>query len=348
MADPVFSTHQLDGQRWPTVDPFLMCVHHVDYYPAGDGSLAPAASLVGRELGSDFVGIDGWRMYHGRHVPGFPVHPHRGFETVTYVRSGLVDHADSLGATARYGSGDVQWLTAGSGIQHAEMFPLVATDGPNTLELFQIWVNLPAAKKFAAPSFTMFAGHALPQVVEQRDDAPDGPTATITVIAGNLADATALAPPPDSWASDPRAELVIWHATLEPDAQWTIPPAANPDALRTMYIFDDGELAIAGHDGTLKAGTAASIDAHHSVTVSSPTGTQILILGGVPIAEPVASYGPFVMNTEEEIHQAFADYRTTQFGGWPWPNDDPVHPADQQRFAHHSDGTFEDLVEKST
>jgi len=111
------------GFQWPTLDPFLFCVHHDDAYPAGNEQLGPAAPLDGRELGMDFAGKDGWRMYHGTTVPGFPQHPHRGFETVTIVRRGLIDHSDSLGATARFGRGDVQWLTAGKGISHCEMFP---------------------------------------------------------------------------------------------------------------------------------------------------------------------------------------------------------------------------------
>ena len=98
----------------------------------------------------DFAGADGWRMYHGSIVPGFPQHPHRGFETVTFVRQGFIDHSDSLGATARFGRGDVQWLTAGEGIVHCEMFPLLDREGPNPCELFQIWLNLPAADKMVA------------------------------------------------------------------------------------------------------------------------------------------------------------------------------------------------------
>ena len=131
------------SNRWQTLDPFLFCVHHDDAYPAGNEALGPAASLAGRNIGQDFAGIDGWRMYHGTTVPGFPQHPHRGFETVTFVRRGFIDHSDSLGATARFGRGDVQWLTAGKGIVHSEMFPLLERDEPNTTELFQIWLNLP-------------------------------------------------------------------------------------------------------------------------------------------------------------------------------------------------------------
>ena len=145
-ADAILSVTPL-GFPWRTHDPFLFCVHHDDHYPAGNEQLGPAASLAGRNLGQDFEGNDGWRMYHGEVVPGFPQHPHRGFETVTVVRRGLLDHSDSLGATARYGGGDVQWLTAGGGILHAEMFPLLERAQPNPLELFQIWLNLPAREQ---------------------------------------------------------------------------------------------------------------------------------------------------------------------------------------------------------
>ena len=130
MSSPVLQNVPI-GFQWPTIDPFLFCVHHDDAYPAGNEVLGPDASLEGRQMGQDFDGVDGWRMYHGQEVPGFPQHPHRGFETVTFVRRGLIDHSDSLGAAARFGRGDVQWLTAGSGIVHSETFPLVERDGPN-------------------------------------------------------------------------------------------------------------------------------------------------------------------------------------------------------------------------
>jgi len=134
------------GFPWETVDPFLFCVYHDDAYPRANAQMGPEASLAGRDIGQDFSRKDGWSMYHGETVPGFPSHPHRGFETVTIVRKGLIDHSDSLGATARFGGGDVQWLTAGKGIVHSEMFPLLDAGAPNPLELFQIWLNLPAAR----------------------------------------------------------------------------------------------------------------------------------------------------------------------------------------------------------
>src|SRR6478672_12420254 len=152
------------GFPWQTVDPFLFCVYHQDAYPAGNDVMGPAASLAGRDIGQDFEGKDGWRMYHGDTVPGFPSHPHRGFETVTIVRKGLIDHSDSLGATARFGGGDVQWLTAGKGIVHSEMFPLLDAQNANPLELFQIWLNLPAAGKMSEPHFTMLWSQDIPRL----------------------------------------------------------------------------------------------------------------------------------------------------------------------------------------
>src|SRR5580704_377521 len=171
------------GFPWQPSDPFLFCVHHDDAYPAGNEALGPAASLAGRELGQDFAGKDGWRMYHGRKVPGFPSHPHRGFETVTIVRRGLIDHSDSLGAAARFGGGDVQWLTAGGGIQHSEMFPLLERDAPNPLELFQIWLNLPAQDKLVEPHFAMLWRQDIPRFTAT-DDA--GRATEVTVFAGRL------------------------------------------------------------------------------------------------------------------------------------------------------------------
>src|SRR5262249_40395259 len=137
MSAAVLETLPL-GFPWVTADPFLFCVHHDDAYPAGNEKMGPAMSLAGRNLGQDFAGKDGFRMYHGTVVPGFPGHPHRGFETVTFVRRGYIDHSDSLGAAARFGPGDAQWLTAGGGIVHSEMFPLLEREKPNPLELFQI------------------------------------------------------------------------------------------------------------------------------------------------------------------------------------------------------------------
>jgi hypothetical protein len=128
-STPILNTQPL-GPLWPTLDPFLFCAHHDDAYPAGNGAFGPAPHLLGgRQIGSDFSRQDGWSMYHGDAVPGFPVHPHRGFETVTLVRKGLIDHADSLGAAARFGGGDVQWVTAGGASSIPRCSPCCAPTG---------------------------------------------------------------------------------------------------------------------------------------------------------------------------------------------------------------------------
>ena len=171
------------GFPWKTKDPFLFCAYHADNYPAGKADMSPDASLSGRNIGQDFTLKDGWRMYHGTTVPGFPSHPHRGFETVTIAKEGLVDHADSLGAAGRFGNGDVQWMTAGRGVQHSEMFPLLNTEAENPLELFQIWLNLPRTKKLVDPHFGMLWADTIPKL--QTED-ENGKAIEVEVIAGQL------------------------------------------------------------------------------------------------------------------------------------------------------------------
>lgn len=325
------------GFPWQTLDPFLFCVHHNDAYPNGNTTMGPAASLAGRNIGQDFAGKDGWSMYHGDSIPGFPSHPHRGFETVTIVRQGLIDHSDSLGATARFGGGDVQWLTAGKGIVHCEMFPLVNTDQPNPTELFQIWLNLPARNKMVKPHFTMFWREDIARV--QSLDA-NGRSTEVICVAGSLGNAKGLPPPPDSWASDNDADLAIWTIKMQPGARWTLPAATGKGTRRMLYYFKGASLAIDGQ--TVPSSSAIELNAGVAAElVCGDEVTEMLVLQGRPINEPVAQHGPFVMNTQAEVHQAFADYRQTQFGGWPWPASEPVHPREQGRFAKHADGRVE-------
>jgi len=336
MTDALLATRPL-GFPWQPSDPFLFCVHHDDAYPAGNEAMGPDAPLTGRDLGQDFAGKDGWRMYHGRKVPGFPSHPHRGFETVTIVRRGLIDHSDSLGAAARFGEGDVQWLTAGGGIVHAEMFPLLERSKPNPLELFQIWLNLPAADKMVEPHFAMLWGKDIPHV-EQVD--PAGRTTSVTVVAGQLGGRRAPPPPPHSWASHAEADVAIWCIRMATGATWTLPAAAAASTKRTAFFFEGPSLRVGG--ALVKQ--HAALDLRGDLPVSLEAGDaacELLLLQGRPIGEPVVQYGPFVMNTRHEIQQAMADYQRTQFGGWPWKSDDPVHPREEGRFARHADGKVE-------
>ena len=223
---------------------------------------------------------------------------------------------------------------AGRGIVHAEMFPLLDEDRPNPLELFQIWLNLPAADKMAEPHFTMLWSENTPTVRATDDDSR---TVEVTVVAGRLGDVEPPSPSPASWASRPECELAIWHLRFDPGARWTMPAATGPDTVRTLYVFQGDGLRIDGEE--VGGSTAALVRSDRDVGLEAGGDVEVLLLQGRPISEPQAHYGPFVMNTEAELEAAFADYRRTRFGGWPWPQPGPVHGREQRRFARRPDGT---------
>lgn len=336
MSAPIIKSWPL-GPTWQTLDPFLFSVHHHDRYPAGNDQMGPLPGTDGRRLGQDFAGKDGWNMYHGQTVPGFPYHPHRGFETITVVEQGFADHTDSLGATGRFGKGDVQWMTAGKGVLHSEMFPLINEHAENPLELFQIWLNLPRKSKMVPPNYKMLWSEDIPVV-----DFPDatGKTTTVKIIAGDLGETAALAPPPHSWAADPANHLAVWLINMDPGASWTL-PAAAPGINRALYIFNGDTLEVAGQ--SVASSHAVQVDSGTEIPlVAGKDKVALLLLQARPIKEPVVQHGPFVMNTQEEIALAFAEYRKTQFGGWPWPSDEHVHERTRGRFALYPDGSEEE------
>lgn len=319
------------GFQWPTIDPFLFCVHHLDFYPKGTPDFAVDKSLhTGRHIGSDFEPRDGFRMYHGTSVPGFPVHPHRGFETITIVRRGFVDHADSLGAAGRYGEGDVQWMTAGSGVQHSEMFPLLHANKENTVELFQIWLNLPRRTKMTKPHFKMFWHEDIPKITL------GGDAGTLTLIAGTVGDRTALHPPPDSWAAVHDSRTQIYLLKLNAGKSWTM-SATDTQVGRVFYFFSGNKIKAGGSD--IEKGHGFVLDSTKEVQVNVGTEpAELLLLQSAAINEPVVQQGPFVMNSREEILQTLRDYQATQFGGWTWGRPDMVHGSGFERFAKYPDG----------
>eukprot|EP00927_Polykrikos_kofoidii_P079581 TRINITY_DN76365_c0_g1_i1.p1 TRINITY_DN76365_c0_g1~~TRINITY_DN76365_c0_g1_i1.p1 ORF type:complete len:371 (+),score=22.10 TRINITY_DN76365_c0_g1_i1:78-1115(+) len=334
----VLELSQLRGGPWDTSDPFLFAVYHDDLFPSGTTTLGPAPSeLRGRRIGSDF-GNPRWNMYHGETVPGFPKHPHRGFETVTLVRHGRVDHSDSLGACGRFGGGDVQWMTAGAGISHCEMFPLLETDKDNRLELFQIWVNLPRRSKMDPPFFKMLWAEDIPRAQFVDDQ---GRETDVTIIAGALGDTQPLAPPPGSYASDSESAFAIWTIRMAPGARWELP--ASPAGARCcLYCFQGGDQGASVGGRSFQGLSMASLRLDAVVELrAGRSEAEFLLLQGRPIGEPVVQHGPFVMTSQAEIRQAFSDYQRTGFGDWPWPNDAPVHPRQQPRFARYPDGRTE-------
>ncbi|WP_320130627.1 pirin family protein [uncultured Sphaerochaeta sp.] len=320
------------GFHWSTESPYLFVAHHQDHYPAGNDQLGPKVSLQGRLMGQDFSGKDGFSMYHGEVVPGFPMHPHRGFETVTVVTQGLVDHFDSKGSCGRYGNGDVQWLTTGKGCQHAEMFPLVHKDRDNPLELFQIWLNLPSKDKMVEPHYKMLWAEDIPKVNFEGG--------SVDVIAGSFSDTLSLDPSPDSYAMDRAHQVGIFLIKLEAKGTVVLPKRTEKTK-RNLYFFQgtdtlsiDGEKVESSHRVKLAGDEEILLE-------NGNAQSFLLILEGEPIDEPVEQYGPFVMNSESEIQKAFEDYQETEFGGWPWERPDQVNAGTQGRFARYADGRVE-------
>ncbi|HLQ77015.1 MAG TPA: pirin-like C-terminal cupin domain-containing protein, partial [Terriglobia bacterium] len=254
------------------------------------------------------------------------------------MRRGYIDHSDSLGATARFGPGDVQWLTAGKGIVHSEMFPLLDSKAPNPLELFQIWLNLPGEDKFVEPHFAMLWDKDVPRLTFKDSE---GRTTEVTVVAGSLGGAKPSAPPPKSWASRADTDVAIWTIRMSSEAAWTLPPAQR-GTNRMLYFFGGSSLLVGGR--AIPLGSAIRLRPDAEAVLQNGKGEgELLLLQGRPIGEPVVQYGPFVMNTRAEIQQAMSDYQRTQFGGWPWPADDPVQARSAGRNAKHADGRVEQL-----
>lgn len=334
---PIKSVKPL-GFPWETQDPFLFCVHHKDFYPEGNEKMGPKASLEGRNIGQDFTIKDGWRMYHGQEVPGFPAHPHRGFETVTIATQGLIDHSDSLGAAGRFGNGDVQWMTAGKGVQHSEMFPLLKTDDENTMELFQIWLNLPKSKKMAEPYFSMLWNEDIPYYHHEDEN---GNKTSIKVVAGGIENVKAPPPAPDSWAFTKENEVAIWVVKISANGKFTL-PLASAEVNRSIYFYEGESVKIADQEFTSHNAIELFPD-QETTLLAGKSDVSLLMLQGKPIQEQVVQYGPFVMNSNEEIQEAFQEFQQTQFGGWPWPTHEHVHPRETGRFALYPNG---DKIEK--
>ena len=306
---PVLQTVPL-GAQWPTLDPFLFCAHHDDDYPAGDDAMAPAVPIDDRELGMDFSGQDGWSMYHGRTVPGFPQPPPPRLRDGDLRAQG--PHRP-LRLARRRGAASGGATCSGSPPAGASSTPRcsrcsIATD-PNPLELFQIWLNLPAADKLVEPYFTMFWDGDVP-VVREVDD--EGRATEVTVIAG-------VARRRDAARRPARLVRGSRPTPTSPSCTCASSPGARFDAAgRRRCRHGAGALRVRGRH---RCGWPTSRSATTPAWPSEPTSrvelvagaaeVDVLVLQGRPIGEPVARYGPFVMNTEAEIEQAFADYRET-------------------------------------
>jgi redox-sensitive bicupin YhaK (pirin superfamily) len=161
----------------------------------------------------------------------------------------------------------------------------------------------------------------------------------VVTVAGRFENLAPPSPPPDSWASEPESDVAIWTLALDPGARFTL-PAARPGLNRALYLFRGAGVRVAGRETAV--GKQLVVRSDRAVPLESGAQkTEILVLQGRPIAEPVAQHGPFVMNTRAELAQAYDDFQRTRFGGWPWGEDDHVHGDSPDRFARRPDGTVE-------
>jgi redox-sensitive bicupin YhaK (pirin superfamily) len=224
------------------------------------------------------------------YAPGFPSHPHRGFETVTYMLQGAVEHRDSLGNQGHLGPGCAQWMTAGHGIIHSEM--PVHDPGSTLMWGFQLWINLPAAKKMVPPRYQDIAPARIPEVTV--DDA------TVRLVAGEI---QGRAGPVDGIVTAPQMFDVKLGA--RGSMRHAVPRSHNA----FVYVFE-GEVEIGPGRAKVTAGQLAVLGPGDLLTARTVSGARLLSLAARPIGEPVARYGPFVMNTDEELRQAVEDYRS--------------------------------------
>jgi redox-sensitive bicupin YhaK (pirin superfamily) len=224
------------------------------------------------------------------YLSGFPTHPHRGFETVTYVLEGAVDHRDSLGNRGHLGAGSAQWMTAGRGIVHSEM-PNHETSS-SRLWGFQLWVNLPASRKMMKPRYQDLAPQRIPEVTI--DDA------RVRLVAG---EAAGVRGPVEGIVTAP----TMLDATLPPRGRFTMPLVEGHNAM--LYVIE-GAAAIGPSSTVVREGQLALLAAEGDLAARSEQGGRFLLFAGRPVGEPVARSGPFVMNTEDELRQAWEDYRS--------------------------------------
>lgn len=326
---------KIQGQM-PIRDPFIMGAYHYDKYPKGNGKMGPSASLTGRNIGNDFDPALPWHMYHGQEIPGFPHHPHLGFEIATIIPEGYADHFDSLGSKGRYGDGDVQLMSAGSGVLHSEMIPLIHEDKENPFRSFQIWINLPKKSKSTPPDYKMLWKEQIPKVKATDEN---GKKINIKVILGKYYGIQSLEPLEHSWAANPDNHMGLALVDLEAGATFKLP--AVSETMNRFVLFYDGQGIVDVEGYKIQEKNLVDLEGAEEIIIKNGDDRALLfILEGEPIGEPVAAYGPFVMNTQEELQHAFDLYRRTEFGGWPWGDkeSDMVLPADTGRIASYDFG----------
>ena len=265
--------------------------------PATDGAgvrMTRVIATPGLDHFDPFLLLDEFRSDDpDDYIAGFPDHPHRGFETVTYMLAGAMQHGDNKGNTGLLGPGSVQWMTAGRGIVHSEM----PQQEDGLMWGFQLWVNLPAAEKMAEPRYQDIPASDVPETRV-------GDNTVVRIIAGEL---NGVAGPVSGVATEP----FYFDVRCAGPARLRLPAAAGHNVFAYPY---QGDITVGGEDGTpVPRGNIALLGPGDEVAVASTAAASFILVGGRPLEEPVARYGPFVMNTADEIRQAIMDYQAGRF-----------------------------------
>lgn len=314
--------------HWDTADPFLFASHHFDLYPKGNELQAPPyAEVKGKDLGQDYRKQFGYRMYTGKVTPGFQLHSHWGYETITVASKGYVDHFDSLGNQGRYGNGDVQWITAGGRYHHCEMYPLVHQDRDNPQLITQIMLNLPLSEKNTEPTVRTIWNENLSVL--------KGEGWRATVIAGEFEGKKGIKPPKNSWASDSGHHVLILRIEMEANATIEISPSGSVN--RNIYTTE-GPIFIG--EASYLNNTRLKVDPTVPLTVRmGDVPSEIWILEGDPIGEKQVSWGPAVLGSTKEVREANNIIRQKELEDWPWQYVNQKQPLGTERFFRSADGT---------
>lgn len=313
--------------HWDCEDPFIFTSHHYDLYPEGNVQQAPPLEEINRRsLGHDYDKVFGYRMYDGKVSPGFPIHPHWGYETFSVASQGYVDHFDNMGNQGRYGYGDMQWVSAGSFYVHNEMYPLAFTDRENPVLLTQIHLNLPIKDKDTPNEVRTVWLEDIPVV--------KGEGYEISVYCGHFADTDGVPANPVSWAADPSHHVKIAMIRMEPGATVDISPT---EAVHRNIYLTEGRATVDGQE--FPGNTRLKIDPKEGISVTmGDSASEIWVLEGDPIGEKQTSFGPVVKGKFKEVRRDNQYIREHIMDGWCWDYVNQKQDLGTERFFMDGDG----------
>lgn len=317
------------GLHWDTEDPFFFASHHEDDYPKGNRQQAPPLpEITGRNLGRDYEKRVGYRMYHGKVVPGFPMHAHWGYETVTLPELGFVDHYDTERIEGRFGFGDVQWVSASSKYEHCEMYPLADQENRNPNDITQIMVNLPLEMKNRGNSVSTVWRKDVPVI--------EGDGWEVKLLCGEFMGRSMESPNEVSYARISNG-VRIMRIELGPDASITVDPAAD-GANRNLYFVTGKDARVDGVP--VRSYLRMKFSDMGELSIENGDEASVMwLLEGRPIGQKMASFGPVVLGDLKDVREGLDEIRRNEFLEWPWDVIDKAQPLGTGRFIRYPDGT---------